>query len=137
MAAFNQKGTGIRGFTKRTEEQFEELRRNQVLKKAAAKGDPSAIYNLALNEKNDARAFKLYQQSAASGHTKAMFNLALMYANGRGTNKSMVRALTCYRQAAAKGYAKAHYNLGLHYEKAGDDLLAKTAYERAVSQSVP
>src|SRR5690625_4161846 len=76
-------------------------------KKYVEKGDPAAMFNLALCcqngyglKKNLRRAFELYEESARLGNKFSAFNLALCFEKGEGVAKDMSKAIECYHYAA-------------------------------------
>lgn len=70
--------------------------------------------------KNDPKAFRLFEQAAIAGNKEAMYNLALCYEEGKhGQNTDFSLAIEWYYEAAEKGYEPA-------IEKLKDfDLLSK------------
>ena len=95
----------------------------EIVKKAAEKGEASAMFNLGLCykngigvEKNLMEAVKWFKKAAEKGEASAMYNLGLCYHYGKGVRKNKMEAVKWYRQAADKGIVHAMKNLGLCYK---------------------
>lgn len=94
----------------------------ESFKKAAAKGNPEAQFNLGLMylkgegvEQDYRQAMALFQQSAEQDNARAQLNLARMYAKGQGLVASYAKALPWFKKSAEQGYADAQYSLGVLY----------------------
>lgn len=91
----------------------------QLLKDAAAKGDPEAFYQLgALStagrgvELSQVTAFEHMKRAAELGLAEGQYELASMYAEGRGTAKDMDAALEWGLKAARQGHLQAQFSSG-------------------------
>lgn len=90
------------------------------LRLAAAKGDPSAQFEVAARlaggtgTKQDLKgAVRWYQLSAAQGFAQAQYRLGTLYERGLGVDKDLARAGIWYERAAGKGNIKAMHNLAV------------------------
>lgn len=90
------------------------------LRLAAAKGDPSAQFEVAARlagGTGSARDLKgavhWYKLSAAQGFAQAQYRLGTFYERGVGVDKDFARAKIWYKRAAAKGNVKAMHNLAV------------------------
>lgn len=97
-----------------------------TLRLAAAKGDPSAQFEVAARlaggtgtPQDLEAAVKWYRKSAAQGFAQAQYRLGTLYERGIGVGQDKARASVWYEQAAAKGNVKAMHNLAVM--KAGND----------------
>lgn len=95
------------------------IRANQ---RAAATGDPYAMYRVGLSYVNgqgvaqDYREARLwFEKAAASGHAGAMNYLGVLYNSGLGVPLYYEKAREWQMKAAAAGDLYAMYNLGLSY----------------------
>jgi TPR repeat protein len=67
--------------------------------------------------KDEAEAARWYRRAADRGNPSAMFNLARFYAGGRGgLTKDEAEAAKWYLRAADRGNARAMYSLALYVE---------------------
>lgn len=87
------------------------------------------------------KAFDTFYLLAKEGNAKAQYNVGLLYALGKGAQKSVSNARKWYEKAAKQGNAKAQYNLGkLYHDTAQHDAhayeKAKYWYEKAVQGGV-
>lgn len=88
-----------------------------ILRNAAALGDPSASYQLSqqyfvgnMGKPQDyAGGLPSLLRAATSGHVDALFQAGSLYANGMGTKKDMAKAFGFFRQAAERGHVFATY----------------------------
>ncbi|HKD30518.1 MAG TPA: hypothetical protein VKC66_32010 [Xanthobacteraceae bacterium] len=94
----------------------------KALLAAAAAGDPSASYEVAMrfaqgrNAGQDlAMAAAWLDRAARSGLAPAQFRLGSMYEKGIGVQKDLTEARRLYVAAADKGHAKAMHNLAVLY----------------------
>lgn len=90
------------------------------LRLAAAKGDPSAQFEVAARlaggtgTKQDLEgAVKWYQLAASQGFAQAQYRLGTLYERGLGVDKDTARASVWYERAASKGNVKAMHNLAV------------------------
>jgi localization factor PodJL len=90
------------------------------LRLAAAKGDPSAQFEVAARlaaGTGSARDLKgavhWYKLSAAQGFPQAQYRLGTFYERGVGVDKDLARAKIWYKRAADKGNVKAMHNLAV------------------------
>ena len=90
------------------------------LRIAAANGDPSAEYEVAVRladgqgiKQDLNEAVTWYQRSAARGFAPAQYRLGTMYERGLGVGQDLGRATAWYRSAAEKGNLKAMHNLAV------------------------
>jgi len=95
---------------------------SKALLAAAAAGDPSACYEIAIrfaqghNATQDlAMAAAWLERAARSGLAPAQFRLGGMYEKGLGVTKDLAEARRLYVAAADKGHAKAMHNLAVLY----------------------
>ncbi|MES1155981.1 MAG: hypothetical protein ABUL48_06080, partial [Pseudorhodoplanes sp.] len=97
-----------------------------VLRSAAASGDPSAAYEIAMRHlegrgisQSLEEAARWLERAAKSGLAPAQFRLGSLYEKGQGVKKNIDTAQRLYQAAAQKGNAKAMHNLAvLHAEGA-------------------
>ncbi len=61
------------------------------------------------------RKFFYAQRAAKNGIAKAQFDLAIMYANGRGVQKSEKKAFNWFHKAAKNNHAVAKYYMGISF----------------------
>jgi TPR repeat protein len=76
------------------------------------------------------------KRAAAAGDPDAMYNLGLMYQTGRGVPRDYAQALTWYHKAAAAGMSIAGPAMdgqGLIYLKAQDDTQAVSWFRNAAA----
>lgn len=90
------------------------------LRLAAAKGDPSAQFEIAARlaegkgvKQDFAQAALWYQRSAAQGLATAQYRLAALYERGLGVKADPARARVWYLRAAEQGSVKAMHNLAV------------------------
>lgn len=90
------------------------------LRLAAAKGDPSAEFEVAARfaegkgiKQNYDAAAKWYQRSAARGFAPAQYRLGTLYERGMGVKTDLSRARIWYLRAAKQGNVKAMHNLAV------------------------
>lgn len=89
--------------------------------KAAQKGDPEAIFNLALlceqegTPKDSRRAVLLYNKAAMLGDLEAQTNLALKLLAGDGVDRDAEAGIFWLKKAAQRGASIPQYNLGVAY----------------------
>ncbi len=90
------------------------------LRLAAAKGDPSAQFEVAARlaggtgtQQDLKGAVKWYQMAAAQGFAQAQYRLGTLYERGLGVDKDLARAGVWYERAAEKGNVKAMHNLAV------------------------
>ncbi len=90
------------------------------LRLAAAKGDPSAEFEVAARlaegkgtEQNFVEAVRWYQRSAAQGFAQAQYRLGTLYERGLGVKVDIGRARSWYQRAADLGNVKAMHNLAV------------------------
>ncbi|WNC73492.1 tetratricopeptide repeat protein [Thalassotalea psychrophila] len=96
----------------------------EELKPLVELGYPPALYQQATLYENgqgvqrdQSKAFELYQRAAGRGIAEAQFAIAQMYLEGRGCTKDTTQGFEYTRRAADKGLAAAQYNLALMYQK--------------------
>ena len=117
-------------------------------KKAAAKGEASALYHLGAMysrglgvHQSHKKAFKLYTKSAEKGRAIAQYHLGLMYENGEGVKKDELQASKLYKKAMEQGFSNAFYTLGLSYfygrGVSTNKKKAKELISRAAEKEVP
>lgn len=88
-----------------------------ILKRAAAAGDPAANYQLSQQyfsgqlgtPKDYAGGLPPLLKAAESGHVDALFQTGVLYANGMGIKKDLAKAFGYFRQAAERGHVFATY----------------------------
>lgn len=90
------------------------------LRLAAAKGDPSAQFEVAARlaggtgtQQDLSAAMKWYKLAAAQGFAQAQYRLGTLYERGLGVEKDLARSAIWYERAAAKGNVKAMHNLAV------------------------
>src|SRR3989344_2448186 len=95
--------------------------------KAAAKGNPTALYNLGVSycagtgvPRDLQKAAEYFQLAADKGDVGAQFNLGIMYKHGEGVATDTAKAYRLFEQAAAQGEANAQYEVGVAYERGRD-----------------
>ena len=93
---------------------------SQPLREAAAKGDATAQYAVALryaDSKGAARDLKAaaewFERAARAGLAPAQYRLAAMYERGFGVDRSLDQARTWYAAAGKQGHVKAMHNLAV------------------------
>lgn len=92
------------------------------LAKAAAEGDPIALFEIAARY-TEGRGFDIdlaqaaiwYQHAADKGFVPALYRLGNLYEKGTGVPRSIEKATQLYEEAAAKGNASAMHNLAVLY----------------------
>src|SRR5581483_1405041 len=94
--------------------------------KEAENGNEVAQYDLGLSyqcgicvEKDERKAFELYQKSAEQGYKDAQFQLGRSYDEGIGTNINKVNAFEWYKKSAEQNYNDAQNRLGYCYKNGG------------------
>ena len=97
----------------------DEVKKFEVYKVKAEKGDANAQYNLGVfyyygvgTEKKWVEAVKWYRKAAQAGSALAQFNLGCCCLYGNGVEKDEVEAVKWIRKAAEQGVAEAQVNLG-------------------------
>jgi localization factor PodJL len=100
---------------------------SNVLRTAAAKGDPGAQYEIALRfadgrgvPQNLAEAADWFDRAAKQGMVLAQFRLGGFYEKGFGVKKDLAAARRLYESAAEAGNAKAMHNLAVIYAEGID-----------------
>jgi localization factor PodJL len=90
------------------------------LRMAAAKGDPSAQFEVAARfaeargvKQDFQQALEWYQRAASQGFAPAQYRVATLYERGLGVEADESRALVWYRRAAEGGSVKAMHNLAV------------------------
>ncbi len=90
------------------------------LRTAAAKGDPSAEYEIGVRfaegkgvTQDLQQAIVWYQRSASQGFAPAQYRLGSMYERGLGLKADLARARIWYQRAAEQGIVKAMHNLAV------------------------
>jgi localization factor PodJL len=90
------------------------------LRSAAAKGDPSAQFEVGARFAEGKgviqdlkQSVAWYQRSAAQGFAPAQYRLASMYERGLGVSQDLARAKIWYQRAAEQGIVKAMHNLAV------------------------
>lgn len=90
------------------------------LRSAAAKGDPSAEYEIGVRfaegkgiPQDLQQAVAWYQRAAAQGFAPAQYRLGSMYERGLGLKADLARARIWYLRAAEQGIVKAMHNLAV------------------------
>jgi localization factor PodJL len=94
----------------------------EMLRKAAANGDPAAAYEIAVRHIEGRgvpvsmdEAARWLQRAAKSGIAPAQFRLGSLYEKGQGVKKDLATAQSLYNAAAEKGNARAMHNLAVLY----------------------
>ena len=97
------------------------------LRNAAAAGDPTAAYEVAMRfmegrgvSANLDEAAKWLERAANKGLPPAQFRYASMLEKGQGVKKDLIAAHKLYVVAAGKGHAKAMHNLAVLYAEGVD-----------------
>lgn len=90
------------------------------LRIAAAKGDPSAEFQVASRlaegkgtDQNFKEAVRWYKRSASRGFAQSQYRLGTLYERGLGVDKDTATASTWYQRAAEQGNVKAMHNLAV------------------------
>jgi localization factor PodJL len=90
------------------------------LRLAAAKGDPSAQFQIGLRfaegkgvARDLGQAAAWYQRAAAQGLAAAQYRLAALFERGLGVRQDTARARSWYTRAAEQGHVKAMHNLAV------------------------
>lgn len=90
------------------------------LRVAAAKGDPSAEFEVAARlaegkgiKQDFVQALEWYQRSATKGFAPAQYRVATLFERGLGTKADIARARIWYKRAAEQGNVKAMHNLAV------------------------
>lgn len=103
-----------------------------------AQADPYKDAVQAYKQQNYDAAFAGFLPLADQGDSGAQYNLGIMYANGRGVEKSLSTAASWYGEAARKGHKGAQYNLGVMYRDAlgieQSHVQAKDLFEKAAAR---
>ncbi|MAA99047.1 MAG: hypothetical protein CMN86_12225 [Stappia sp.] len=94
-----------------------------ALRQAAAKGNPAALFTIAVNYTEGtggaapdlAAAARYYEKAAEAGLAPAQYRLGSLYEKGRGVERSLETARDWYLRAAEQGNAKAAHNLAVLY----------------------
>lgn len=103
-------------------------------KKAAERGDISAMYNIACLYDDGAigkykDAIYWYEEAIKGGSYQAMHNLGYCYHRGHGVEKNYAKAVELYEKSSKSGITLSSYNMALCYMH-GDDYLKKD-YDKA------
>ena len=92
----------------------------QSLQIAAAKGDPSAQFDVAARfaegkgvKQDFVQAATWYQRAATQGLAAAQYRLAALYERGLGVTADTARARVWYKRAAEQGNLKAMHNMAV------------------------
>jgi TPR repeat protein len=87
-------------------------------------------------QKDYAKAAKLFRKAAEAGNASAQFELGLIYDDGKGVAQDYKQAMAWYEKAAAQGNAPAQYNLGVLYGQGVEQDYKKALelYEKAAKQ---
>lgn len=95
----------------------------EELKPLVMLGYPPALYQQGVLyengfgvQKNQQKAFKLYERAAGRSVPEAQFAIAQMYSEGRGTEKNLKKAFIYTKRAAEKDLAAAQFNLGVMFQ---------------------
>lgn len=114
------------------------------LRLAAAKGDPSAQFEVAARlaggtgtQQDLKGAVHWYQLAAAQGFAQAQYRLGTLYERGLGVEKDLARSSLWYERAADKGNVKAMHNLAVvsaGREDGGPDYATAAKWFDAASQ---
>ena len=118
------------------------------LRKAAAKGDPKAQYEIGVRyadgvgTKADLKtAAEWFERAASAGLAPAQYRLAAMYERGLGVGEDLGQARTWYAAAAEKGNIKAMHNLAVSVSgrdgSTPDYKLAAKWYAEAAAYGLP
>lgn len=90
------------------------------LRLAAAQGDPSAQFEVAMRlggakgtEQDLKQSAQWYERAASNGFAMAQFRLATLYERGIGVDQDFARAQVWYGRAAEQGNLKAMHNLAV------------------------
>jgi localization factor PodJL len=90
------------------------------LRLAAAKGDPSAEFEVAARlasgrgtDQDLKEAARWYQKAATQGFAQAQYRLGTLYERGLGLKSDIARARVWYQRAAEQGNVKAMHNLAV------------------------
>jgi localization factor PodJL len=90
------------------------------LRSAAAKGDPSAEYEVGVRfaegkgvAQDLQQAVAWYQRAASQGFAPAQYRLGSMFERGLGLKADLARARVWYQRAAEQGIVKAMHNLAV------------------------
>ncbi len=93
-----------------------------ALRQAAAGGNPSALFEIAVRYSDGVgvkpdltQAVKYYEKAAASGLAPAQYRLGSLFEKGQGVAKDLEAAQLWYTRAASQGNAKATHNLAVLY----------------------
>ncbi len=84
-------------------------------RKAAARGNPEAMYLLATGGGKDAAAWM--EKAAKAGHPQAMSAYGKAFMLGDGVKKDPAQAVAWYRKAAEAGDVEGQYQLGVSYAR--------------------
>jgi localization factor PodJL len=80
------------------------------------------------------------RSAAAKGDPSAEFEVGARFAEGRGVQQDLQQAITWYQRAASQGYAPAQYRLGSMFERGlgvkTDLARARVWYQRAAEQGI-
>ena len=109
-----------------------------------AAGDPQTALALAkrhLDAGDEVAAFTWFRAAAKRGSAESQYNLGVLYAEGRGTERSLKKAARWFERAAEQGVAAAQYNLGTLYVLGDgvsqDDVRAANWLHAAASVGLP
>jgi TPR repeat protein len=95
--------------------------------RAAALGNPGALYNLGLvylKNREYVKAVEFFQRGTDLGHVPCTNLLAKCFANGWGVAEDVDQALKLFRKAAEAGYLPSWYHMYVWYQKADNFLAA-------------
>ncbi|MFN3655765.1 MAG: hypothetical protein ACK4UO_00755 [Pseudolabrys sp.] len=118
------------------------------LRTAAAHGDPTAAYELAVRFAEGRgvpvsyeEAARWYERAAGKGLALAQFRYATLLEKGQGVKKDLAHARRLYLAAANQGNAKAMHNLAVLYAEGIDGrpdyATAAQWFRKAASRGVP
>jgi TPR repeat protein len=100
---------GIAGVSKKTDDIM-------TGKKELTGEDIQKIGQLSQTDESYKKSFEWFAKAAQKGSATAQYNIAMMYAEGKGVEKSNVQALIWMTKAAGIGSAKAMETLARAYE---------------------
>jgi TPR repeat protein len=91
----------------------------EQLRKAAAKGDGAAAFELGVRSMNGTgvpldtvQARSYFEQAAKGGVADALFRLGKIYCDGTGVDQDFAKGFSFYTEAAARGVPEAQHNVG-------------------------
>jgi len=129
-------------------DEFKDLKEAvRYYKMAVEQEQPDAQYSLAymyyrgvvvdsqvVIEKNDEKAFELFQAAAKNGQIEAQHNMGHMLVSGEGVEKNVKKGLIAIEQAAEDGLCHAQLYLGNMYLRKNDKKKAKHWFKEAAKQ---